>query len=613
MNHSQPAQSKSIMVKLALLDLRHEWVLTLCMVLAIAAVLAPLLILLGLKHGTIQTMRERLIEDPVNREIRPARTLQLSEKWFEHLKTSPEVEFVIPTILRGSSIVRVLTPNQTKQLTLDLVPTAANDPLILENEGVVPQEGEGVLSYPAAEQLGVKPGTLLTVKVTRTRQGQRESVTTPLRVVAVLNPRADALPRLYAPFQFVNDVEAYREGLAVPQRQWSGGQARPFLSYDGLWILVPRKLSRIEERTLTISTGLVDIQVLTADKFEQLLGLALPKGYTAYQLLARGSPIQINSLKIIKDKLRGKSAILLPFAQNLEFKTSTGEPLRVIGLSLSKIQTIALGWPTLPWGNFNTAANLAKPGQILWPHDQVRPQELQLNVAILEGNLQFPVTWQGNSFSQYALVPAELIGILRTGQLRQITFDDLEQTFLLTQSGYRGFRLYAQSIDDVPTLYRWFIDQDIEVLTQVHEIEKIKVLDHGLTRIFWLVAIVGIVGGMAALIASLYAAVERKKRDISVLRLMGLSRRAVFQFPIYQGISIAVMGVIIAIGVYAFLSSVINLVFAADLKLGQKICTLPESYFVMTFFMTAGIAALSSVLAAWKTTKIDPAEAIREE
>lgn len=609
-----PTQPRLTIIKLALLDLGHEWILTLCMVLAIAAVLAPLLILLGLKHGTIQTMRERLIQDPVNREIRPARTLQLSEQWFQHLKTSPEVEFVIPTILRGSSIVRVLTPNQTKQLTLDLVPTAVNDPLILENEGTIPQEGESVLSYPAAEQLNIKPGTLLTIKVTRTRQGRRESVTTPLRVIAILNPRADPLPRLYAPSQFVKDVEAYREGLPVPQRQWPGKQAHPFLSYDGLWILIPQPLNRIQQRTLTINTGLVDIQTLTADQFQQQLGLTLPQGYTAYQLLAKGSPIQINSLKTIKDKLRGQSVILLPFAQNLKFKNNTGEPVKVIGLSLTKTQTTTLGWPTLPWEKFNAATNWARPGQILWPHNQsTQPQPIQLNIPLPQGNLQFPLINQGHSFSQHALVPAELIGILRTGQLRQITFNDTQQTFLLTKSGYRGFRLYARTIDDIPILYRWFIAQDIEVLTQIHEIEKIKVLDRGLTRIFWLIAIVGLLGGMAALIANLYAAVERKKRDISVLRLMGLSRRTVFQFPIYQGISIAVMSVIIAIGVYTLLSSIINLVFAADLKLGQKMCTLPESYLIMTLIITVGTAALSSLLAAWKTTRIDPAEAIREE
>ena len=42
-------------LELALADLRHEWVLTLCMVLALAAVIAPLMLLMGLKYGTIAT------------------------------------------------------------------------------------------------------------------------------------------------------------------------------------------------------------------------------------------------------------------------------------------------------------------------------------------------------------------------------------------------------------------------------------------------------------------------------------------------------------------------------------------------------------------------------
>ena len=43
---------------LAMADLRHEWILTLCLVIAVAAVVAPLLILQGLKHGTVATLRE---------------------------------------------------------------------------------------------------------------------------------------------------------------------------------------------------------------------------------------------------------------------------------------------------------------------------------------------------------------------------------------------------------------------------------------------------------------------------------------------------------------------------------------------------------------------------
>jgi putative ABC transport system permease protein len=616
-----------MIARLAWLDLWHEWVLTLCMVLALAAVLAPLLLLLGLKYGTVQTLRERLVEDPVNREIQPARTLQLAPEWFDSLCARPEVAFVLPTILRGSSVVGVIAPDGGKRLSLDLVPTASGDPLILDNQGVIPGEGECVLTYPAAEELQAKIGDPIRVEITRTRDNRRESETLSLRVAAVLNPRADALPRVYARSELVNDVEAYRDGLAVAGRGWAGGEAVPFLSYDGLWIVLPHPLDALAQRGLTVGTGLVEIEAPGPEVFAEEWGFPPPAGYAAYRLLAKGGPVQVKNLLQIKDRLRGKSAILLPLAQNLAIQDQHGQAMKLAGLSLSPGQSAAHGLPVLPWGEFQAEAGYDKLGQVIIDCETAKRSpsgnasedspkgaacELTASAATVQGEVRFPLRASGAGFGQYAIVPAELLGVLRTARFRGIEYRE-NQGFSLSRAGYRGFRLYARGIDDVPALYRDFIGQKIEVLTQVQEIEKLKILDQGLTRIFWLVAIVGIVGGMAALIASLYAAVERKKRDISVLRLMGLSRLAVFQFPIYQGVTIALFSVIAAIGAYAVLASVINLVFSDALKLGEKMCTLPESHFILTFLLTLGIAAGSSLLAAWKTTRIDPAEAIREE
>src|SRR3954467_13413815 len=88
-----------IVIELAVADLHHEWVLTLCMTLTVAAVLAPLLLLLGLKHGTIETLRARLVEDPVYREIKPNQTMNLPPQWFDEWRQRPGVAFLLPTIL----------------------------------------------------------------------------------------------------------------------------------------------------------------------------------------------------------------------------------------------------------------------------------------------------------------------------------------------------------------------------------------------------------------------------------------------------------------------------------------------------------------------------------
>lgn len=55
--------------RLAFRDFLHEWRVSLCLIFALAAVLAPLLVLFGLKSGIIATMTERLRADPHNLEI----------------------------------------------------------------------------------------------------------------------------------------------------------------------------------------------------------------------------------------------------------------------------------------------------------------------------------------------------------------------------------------------------------------------------------------------------------------------------------------------------------------------------------------------------------------
>ncbi|HYQ70742.1 MAG TPA: peptide ABC transporter permease, partial [Gammaproteobacteria bacterium] len=56
---------------LASRDYLHEWQMSVCFMLGLAAVLGPMMVLFGLKSGIVGAMMQGLIEDPGNREIRP--------------------------------------------------------------------------------------------------------------------------------------------------------------------------------------------------------------------------------------------------------------------------------------------------------------------------------------------------------------------------------------------------------------------------------------------------------------------------------------------------------------------------------------------------------------
>ena len=62
---------RNAVFRCAMADLMHEWPLTLCVILSIAAILLPLAVLYGLKFGVISVLEERLRNDPRSRELRP--------------------------------------------------------------------------------------------------------------------------------------------------------------------------------------------------------------------------------------------------------------------------------------------------------------------------------------------------------------------------------------------------------------------------------------------------------------------------------------------------------------------------------------------------------------
>jgi len=153
----------------------------------------------------------------------------------------------------------------------------------------------------------------------------------------------------------------------------------------------------------------------------------------------------------------------------------------------------------------------------------------------------------------------------------------------------------------------------INVSTQAERIHEVQELDKYLTLIFWLIATVGVIGGAATLSASLYSSVERKRKELSILRLLGLSGGMIFRFPIYQGIVISTSGVAIALLFFGIMATIINKLFQTHLQSGESFCTLTGIHIAIVFGSAILLAVISSVIAAYQATKMDPAEAMRDE
>ena len=381
-----------------------------CFILALAAVLAPMMVLFGLKFGIVGSMAERLIQDPRNREIKPVGSGRFDSHWFEALQARQDVAFVIPRTRRIAATISLQNAHaQPSQIVdVELIPTGDGDPLLVGQPHIPQGLGDIILSDSSARKLQVVPGGVLDGSLARVFRGTRERVHLPLTVLAVAKPGAFARDGAFISLDLLVAAEDYRDGRAVPALGWNGDEAR------------------LEQRT------------------------------------------------------------------------------------------------------------------------------------------------------------------------------------------YPGFRLYAQSIYEVLKLRSELEAQGIEVRTRSADIEIVQSLDRNLSLIFWIIALVALLGFSLSLGASLWANVDRKRRELSVLRLVGFHTRSVIWFPVLQASFTGFAGWALASLIYFGVEHGLNQLFRSSLNIDDAICHLLPEHFYWAMGFTLFACIVASALGGWKASRIEPSDGIRE-
>lgn len=389
---------------LALKDFVHDRKLFFCFIVALAAVLAPLEVLLGLKYGVIDTMRQQLIDNPHTREIISSGNRTFEHTFFDQLRARPDVVFVIPRTRSLAATMNLQREGTTSIVTTDLISTAPGDPLLTGKK--IPSGPDGVvLSESAAEKLDVRPGDKLIGSVARSIGNARQVVRFPLTVLDV----SKAFPRdgAFATLGFLEALEDYRDGRAVPALGWLGASA--------------------------------------------------------------------------------------------------------------------------------TAPRV-----------------------------------------------------------------------------YAGFRLYARALKDVDSLSAMLRARGVDLHDHSDEIDFLLLLDRNLSVMFAIIAAIGSAGYLLSLGASLWANVERKRKALSVLRLLGFRSRSMAAFPLVQAALIALSGVVIANVIFVGVAYAINAYFSAGLFGNQPICRLTPTHAALMAGATLAGAVAAAALAGWRAGKVQPSEGLRD-
>lgn len=603
-----------MILRLAYRDVLHDRLLSACLVLAIASIIAPLLILFGLQFGTIETLRHRLVQDPKNREIRPMTTKSYERDWFASFQAdNPQVAFIVPMTRQIAASVVAINVTADLRESLTLLATAPGDPLLLENGGVIPGTGECVLTAAAAAALKVKTGEHLEFSAQRIVQGRYENAPVGVLVKGVLDERASGLKTAFVSLELIEAVEDFKDGRAVPAYGWQGELPLAYPVFDGAVVLVPQPLSKLDEVLLVNNTGFAQIHAVHNDELPQLLGTVPAGQWTAYHLRVRQHPASETNLRAVASKLRGREARVFPWIDPLPISVQAmggaGAPAAPVSLQLSVL-------PSSMGGEQEAHAGEEAARRIIQiPVGLPLEGAAMATVRMAERELQVPVTLHRAEEvpTGRAFAAADLAGSLDLLRTRAVRYDQRSDALLLSRQGYAGFRLYAATIDAVAPLQQRLEDAGIPVNTEQERIAEVRRLDHYTRLIFWLVAAVGVIGGISALTASLYASVERKKRELNVLRLLGLLKQELVLFPVAQGLMLSSGALLLSVGIFAVVARLINQLFRAQLRTEESLCTLSLGHFALLFAGVWLLSIVAATFAALRATRLDPAEALRDE
>ncbi|QBQ14312.1 MULTISPECIES: ABC transporter permease [unclassified Pseudomonas] len=390
----------ALVASLAWQDYRNDAWLSVCSVLALVAVIAPLLVLFGLKFGLVSSLTERLENDPATREIIPLGGGRFSSEFVEQLRQRSDVAFALPRTRQ------IAATAQLGAVTVEMLPTAANDPLLA---GLPMPKGldQIVLSHTAAEKLGAKAGDWLEASFGRQVAGRIESQRLRVQVLQVAPLEAFARDGLFAPLGLLEAAEDYRDGRAVPAFGWDGD---------------------------------------------------------------------------------------------------------AVGVSEQRV--------------------------------------------------------------------------------------------------YPAFRLYARRLVDVEPLRVYFAGQNLLVSTQAQTIAQVQSLSRNLSIVFWIIAGLALAGAFAAIFAAALASVARKRRELSVLRLLGFSTAGLLLFVVLQALYSAGFAAALSGLLYGLAESGLNQLFVQ--VPGEYASHLLARHYGLALAAVLGVSAVAAACGGWRVARIQASEGIRD-
>ncbi len=261
-------------IALALRDLIHDRRTTLVLVFTVAAIVAPVMLLFGLKNGVVATMIETLLKEPANLEVTVYGNTRLGRDWFERYAGRPDLGFILPRTRTINATIDLANAGDKMASAVELIPTAPGDPLLPPGLAAPAQPGALLLTATLAAKLGLAAGDPVTGVVRRGSGATRENALLDLRVTGLVPEDRFAGDAAFCHLDLLVAAEDYRDNRrqSLASADLSGTLASTRSEFANARVYA-RDLPGVE--TLAAAMRADGIEIRTqAEKIRSVLALA---------------------------------------------------------------------------------------------------------------------------------------------------------------------------------------------------------------------------------------------------------------------------------------------------------------------------------------------------
>nr|VFJ94911.1 MAG: hypothetical protein BECKLFY1418A_GA0070994_10455 [Candidatus Kentron sp. LFY] len=631
---------------LAFADLRFEWILSLCMMIALGAIFAPLFILQGLQSGIVGNMLEMLEKDPDSRMVSPKFHVgaPLDETWLQELRQRSDVLITAPTAY-------LLLRAEGQEDRVNVLPTGPDDPLLVEHRVQLQEEGaELVLSKPAAMRANKKVGDNFQLILAR-NTGTEERIPVSFQVAGILPESVADEAKIWMPSRCFEGIYDWRKGRAFPALGLSGKGTRLMPEYDGILTLSERVPSRREYQRMLARR----FSFSRAPTVVEASGWRLEKNKQIRLWRAIGNTVRATDAEELRNRHMemGYKVETLLFVDKLPLRLEPdGPPLHVTilpkklrsGGALSSgaripawisrhaevpLNSDRVATETEEARNYhaetgNEVGTLAFSDKLSLRPDGAN-QAIDVDALFATGpgrtEIRLPLTLFRDSSVKPGLIAldAEFAGKLNAAHREEANYDTDTGEFVPVRQGDHFFRAYVATIDDLEPLIEFIRQEGARVgnkalkepRSRLAEVRNIRRLANYMRDLYLLIVLVAAVAGLLAIFASVYAGVERKRRDLAYLQLMGINRFVLYLFPYFKSLFLVAGGLAFTFTAYGFFSYFADLRFAENIE-GASLTYLGIGEIALLAGGILVFSSLASLAAAFRITNIDPGEYIRE-